>query len=264
MYIFIPNLVFDLKVGWLNLEDARHLHSLHPKVDDCYTFTNLKGEFALGKIVEINKKLTSYKIQFGEVNNGVQLEEKILFQHQTDKLYLEKLVELAPIAGITKIFLCSGDFSPKQNISLERLNKILIRSCEQSHNLFLPEIIVLNKNDWQHQIKKYRPIWLHQNGSDFKNMTEHCFEYILQNGLNNQLNEDLEVNPRNINNGIDNDLEGVSKPGFCNSCLVGPEGGFSKIEEEYYEKLKLLKINMGQNILPAWLAGYTFFLQNFG
>ena len=259
MYIFTPNLVFDLKVGWLNLEDARHLHSLHPKVDDCYTFTNLKGEFTLGKILEINKKLTSYKIQFGEVNNGVQLEEKILFQHQTDKLYLEKLVELVPIAGITKIFLCSGDFSPKQNISLERLNKILIRSCEQSHNLFLPEILVLNKTDWQQQIKKYRPIWLHQNGLDSKNIIEHCFQHILQNSLSDKLNNSLEDNQKNISNEIDNNVNGGSKLGFCNSCLVGPEGGFSKTEEEYYEDIKLLKINMGQNILPAWLAGYTFF-----
>ena len=46
------------------------------------------------------------------------------------------------------------------------------------------------------------------------------------------------------------------------SCLVGPEGGFSKKEEQLYESLGLEKVQLGQNILPAWIAGYTFFAHN--
>ena len=159
-----------------------------------------------------------------------------------------------PIAVVTKIYIYSGDFSPKQNLQTERLNKILIRSCEQSHNLFLPEIEVLDKQTWQQKIKEYSPKWLHQTSetepvaakfTSQKAKTDVVAETPgRQMAITREKYPYLWVKPSGL---------GVV------ACLAGPEGGFSQKEEELYTSLNLEKVQLGQNILPAWLAGYTFF-----
>ncbi len=251
MYLYIPS----LKSGLLSQTHSSHLHSLHPKLGDIYTFTNLDGSFAKAKIVEINKKLGEYKLEFLEIETQIKPPEKILFQHQTDKLYLEKLAELAPIAAVTKIYIYNGSFSPKQNVQTERLNKILIRSCEQSHNLFIPEIEILDKKTWLEKIQEHKPKWLHQEIKSQEESQVKKHPYLGVKPL------DMAVVPvaaklasHKLNNSEDSTIQ--TKP---TSCLAGPEGGFSQKEEEIYNNLKLERVQLGQNILPAWVAGYTFF-----
>jgi RsmE family RNA methyltransferase len=257
MNIYLPT----LKTGWISIDEARHLHSLRPKIGDIYSFTNLNGGFGQAKILEINKKLSSYNIEFLEVETIQKPPEKILFQHQTDKLYLEKLMELMPIAGVTKIYIYSGDFSPKQNLQTERLTKILTRSCEQSQNLFLPEIELLDKQTWQQKIKEQNPKWLHQTVE-----MEVVVAAIADRHIADRHIADRHIADRHITNHQKEKTQekypwkGVKPSGLgVVSCLAGPEGGFSQKEEELYTCLNLEKVQLGQNILPAWLAGYTFF-----
>jgi|GEM_PF-2632259 RsmE family RNA methyltransferase len=255
MNIYLPT----LKSGWIDIDQARHLHSLHPKIGDIYSFTNLNGGFGQAKITEINKKLSSYNIEFLEIKTTENPPEKILFQHQTDKLYLEKLVELMPIAGVSKIYIYSGDFSPKQNLQTDRLNKILIRSCEQSHNLFLPVIELLDKQTWQQKIQEQNPKWLHQINTVGENFNSpkgtEAVEAATTPPPTPQSKESMEEKYPYL---------GVKPSGFGVvaglACLAGPEGGFSQKEEETYNNLKLERVQLGQNILPAWLAGYTYFV----
>jgi len=260
MNIYLP----ILQSGWIDIDQSRHLHSLHPKIGDIYSFTDLNGSFGKGKILEINKKMSSYNISILGVKTVPKSQEKILFQHQTDKLYLEKLVELMPIAGVTKIYIYCGDFSPKQNLQTQRLSKIIIRSCEQSHNLFLPEIIELKKEDWFQKIKEYNPKWLHQIKTLVENLNSRVgtVEAIQSSGKpvspqGKAVEEKypyLGVKPQGL--GV------VSGSEQLTSCLVGPEGGFSQKEEEIYSEIGLEKLQLGENISPAWLAGYTYFTQN--
>jgi RsmE family RNA methyltransferase len=242
-----------LKSGWIDIEQARHLHSLRPKIGDIYSFTNLNGGFGQAKILEINKKLSSYNIAFLEIQTIQKPPEKILFQHQTDKLYLEKLVELMPIAGVSKIYIYSGDFSPKQNLQTERLNKILTRSCEQSQNLFLPEIHLLDKQTWQQKIAEHNPKWLHQT-VEMESVAAIADRHISDRHITDRQKAKIEEKYPYL--GVKPSGLGVVA-GFA--CLAGPEGGFSQKEEELYTNLNLEKVQLGQNILPAWLAGYTFF-----
>jgi RsmE family RNA methyltransferase len=246
MNIYLP----ILKSGWIDGNLVSHLHSLHPKIGDIYTFTNLNGSFTVGKILEINKKLSSYNIEFLGIHTTHKPSEKVLFQHQTDKLYLEKLMELMPIAEVTKIYIYNGDFSPKQNLQTERLTKILIRSCEQSHNLFLPEIELLDKQTWLQKIAEHKPKWLHQTAGT---------EVVVEN-FNSPEGDKQSTEQQYPYLGVVTEVTGVvSGSEQLISCLVGPEGGFSQKEEETYNNLKLEKVQLGLNILPAWLAGYTYF-----
>ncbi len=42
------------------------------------------------------------------------------------------------------------------------------------------------------------------------------------------------------------------------SCIVGPEGGWSKTEIEYFQSLGLQFVSMGNIVYSSWLAGYSF------
>ncbi|GEM_PF-1106352 len=58
----------------------------------------------------------------------------------------------------------------------------------------------------------------------------------------------LVLNPNKENNCLTGDF----------SCIVGPEGGWSKAEIEYFESLGLQFASIGDMIYPSWLAGYSF------
>ena len=80
-----------------------------------------------------------------------------MFQAVTDKVYLEKLVEIAPHANIDTIYLFSSDRSPVSNYILERLQRILARSCEQAQKVFMPVIREIETADIDKLLLKYKP-----------------------------------------------------------------------------------------------------------
>ncbi|MGL4758728.1 MAG: RsmE family RNA methyltransferase, partial [Patescibacteria group bacterium] len=42
--------------------------------------------------------------------------------------------------------------------------------------------------------------------------------------------------------------------------VVGPEGGFSKREIEFFNQHKYQFFSFKSNVLPSWIAGYSYFL----
>ncbi len=167
----------------LKTDEITHFKTMRVKIGQIIDATDLNGTKAKIHITEINSKYTELKFNILEQKtysqntnskNTVILSltgdpqarlneiptkpnQKTLFQAITDKVYLEKLCEIAPLAGITTINLFFSDRSIQQNVQIERLNKILIRACEQSETLFLPKLIVLDKKELAQQILEAKP-----------------------------------------------------------------------------------------------------------
>lgn len=205
--------------GSLGLPHSKHLLSCRVQKADIIKVTNLNGRINQVKITNFDKSKSEFIYQILTEITSPKPVDKVLFQAIISKNYLEKIAEIIPVIGVTKIYLFQAQFSPIQNISLNRLNAIMTRSCEQSENPFLPEIILVNKNEFLEKIKIYKPVLLHQD-----------------------LKSNLNSNER-----------------LTNSALVGSEGGFSPQELQAFEDLNLIKKNLGNQVLPSWLAGYTYF-----
>lgn len=197
---------------------TNHLFSMRVRKGDAIKISDLKGNVATTKIEEINKKELKIIHTLIESNSVPKFPEKNLFQAVTDKLYLEKMMEIAPLAKITKIYLFFSDRSTVKNIPLDRLEQILIRSCCQGEIAYIPKVVILNDLDFKEALSKYKPVVL-EGGQD-------------SNTTNNPP---------------------------ANSILVGPEGGWSQKEKQNFQSLGLDYLNLGDVVLPAWLAGFSYF-----
>jgi 16S rRNA (uracil1498-N3)-methyltransferase len=201
--------------------EINHFKSMRTKVGDIVHTTDLQGGKARIKIKEINVNYSELRFEVLESSHNLKPKIKILIQAITDKVYLEKLCEIATLAGITEIKLFFSDRSIKQNVQIERLNKILIRACEQSETLFLPELKVIDKIEFSKIITEVKPDVLA------------CY-------LGNE---------KLIDGKISN-----------SSCIIGPEGGWSEKELEYFKSQNLEFVSLGRSIFPAWLAGFRYFV----
>jgi RsmE family RNA methyltransferase len=222
--------MYIYKKDLLNLKFSNqdfHIKSLRPKVGQNFYLTNLIGEVALISVVFYDyKTATGDYIIVKKFTKPTKLIEKIVIQIQTDKLYLEKMCEILPIANVSKIFIVRGDFSPKQDINFDRLNSILIRSCEQSENPNLPKLEFV------------------KNLSEIENL-------IIQNNA-------VVMELPNKNSTIQKQEKKIK------SCVIsGPEGGFSKKEIDYFNSLSLNFVSLDNHtvgVLPAWLSSYSYFV----
>jgi RsmE family RNA methyltransferase len=125
---------------------------------DRLTTTDLKGLKRIIKIIEVDKRSRSIKFNTIETTRHERPNDKnILFQAVTDKVYLEKLVEIAPHANIDTVYLFSSDRSPISNHSLERLQRIMARSCEQAQKIFMPTIYEISFEKVQKSLIEYMP-----------------------------------------------------------------------------------------------------------
>jgi RsmE family RNA methyltransferase len=204
--------------GTISSPQSKHLIACRVKKDDIIFLSNFKGQKVKARITLLDKVKNQYKYSILEQKKLDNPPEKILFQSLISKNYLEKLVEIIPIIGITKVYLFVSTFSPKQKISMERLQSILIRSHEQSENLFLAEIKIIEKYELHNLLNQYKPVILDQ---------------LLGNNVHKTIPSE--------------------------AILVGSEGGFSPQEITEFLKLDPDFINLGDKVLPAWLAGYTYF-----
>lgn len=204
--------------GSISLPQSQHLFSCRVKVQQQVRLSNLKGGLVEAEIIKVDKQNHTINYKIIDKQSFEPAPEKILFQAITDKNYLEKMVEIIPIIGVSKVILFQSQFSPKQNFSVDRLQSIMIRSCEQAENLFLPQVQIVSESDLLQLLKQHKPQLL--------------------------------------------DIYGDCKPlksESISSVLVGPEGGFGSQEISQFEALGLQKVSFGSSVLPAWLAGYSYF-----
>ena len=204
---------------------ADHFFTMRVKPGDTLETTDLQGTLTKIRVSEIDKKnRTIFYDTVEEKKYLAYTSENVLFQAITDKAYLEKMIETTPHAHVDKVYLFVSDRSPVGGVIQDRLEKILIRSCEQAQKLFKPTIKIVDKLDLPDLISTHSPIVL-QAGSISQNISS--------SGL-----------------------------GSSKSVIVGPEGGWSQGEIATFKENDLRFESLGSEVYPAWLAGYTWFVKH--
>ena len=321
MLFYVP----ELNQNIIKSEEINHFKTMRVKIGEIVEATDLKGTKAKIKILEINKNYLVLKFEILEqktysqntnskntvilsltgdplaIENKIPTKpsQKILFQAITDKVYLEKLCEIAPLAGITTINLFFSDRSIKQNVQIERLNKILIRACEQSETLFLAKLVVLDKKELAQKILESKPAVLacYLDKEETENLIEgktpkktvilNSFQdpLIVETKKSTQvrsgawvsqgkafattrevaaeLTEGVHPRQKTLTQTTPTSMLSPLQEGYYtqpnDSCLVGPEGGWSERELAEFKKLDLEFVSLGTTIFPAWLAGFRYF-----
>jgi len=163
-----------------------------------------------------------------------------LLKGEKTEFLVEKGVEL----GVDSFVVYFSDHTvakPKESLK-RRLEKKIKEAVKQCGRLFLPEVtdIVELKGFLKGELKKKGKLW-------------GC--YGLPGGVN-LFSEEVK--------GLLKDFKGsISREFFL---VTGPEGGFSREEENLLEQVGFLKVSLGKNILKAETASFLlmgFFCQLF-
>ncbi len=148
-------------------------------------------------------------------NNELWLYLSVLKNDNFD-LVVQKATEL----GVDHIVPILSDRTIKKNINIKRMEKIIIEASEQSGRLSVPKI--------------YEPIVLKKAVEDFLAMGGDMVVCHQKGDTWSKGKELLKKYPLGL--------------------LVGPEGGWSEKEEEYFKKIALRKIKFSDNVLRAETA----------
>jgi RsmE family RNA methyltransferase len=139
-----------------------------------------------------------------------------ILKNENFDLVVQKVTEL----GIDHIVPLICDRTIKKNINMKRAEKIMIEASEQSGRTSVPKIyepIILKKAVEDFLAEDGEVVVCHQNGDEWSKGKELLKKYPL---------------------------------GF----IVGPEGGWSEKEENYFNKIALRKIKFSENVLRAETA----------
>ncbi len=218
MFLYIS----DLSKREVSGEESAHWWSLRPKVGQMYTITDLQGSKAVVEIQEVQK--TNQRISF-HIQSITKLPPKpprILFQAITDKIYLDKMVEVLGVLGVEQIYLFEAQNSIKLTPNITRLQKIILRSNEQSQQVWGTRLDIINTNQLWSQAQHIRPVVL-------------------------ELSSKSISKPQNS--------ESTSKY----SVLIGPEGGWSGSEVNTFNQHNLNFYSLGEAVYPSWLSGFVYF-----
>lgn len=137
--------------------EAAHFFSLRVKEGQRVTLTDLQGNRHQVQLIETDKKKQKIAWEILSTQKVDKPQEKILFQAWPDKQYLDKLAEVAGFSSFTKIYFFAGDYSPKQNLNLERLEKILTRACELAERAWKPELEIIDSSKVNELLTEHRP-----------------------------------------------------------------------------------------------------------
>lgn len=214
MIFYVP----DITKKEVETPHSAHMLSMRVRYKDKARITDLQGNWARIQIKEVDKKNKLIKYHLRKSYYEENTNSGVLFQAIPDKSYLEKLMEVAAIQGMKKIFLFHSERSVKQHVKFERLQRIILRGCELAENYWEPEVEFIDKQeDLEELIRLHKPVVL-----------EHKRER----------SAEVEHN---------------------NTIIIGPEGGWSASEIEYFQSLDLSFHSMGKTVYPAWLAGFSYF-----
>lgn len=193
-----------------------------------YTVTLIKlfKEEVVGQIVE--KELYTPK------NNSISLFQAVP-KHIKVKFILQKCTEL----GVDKFVFWTSQFSQvKLNKAsserLERWRKIVQNASEQSNRIFVPEVLIDNRN-------------LIEILSELQRKNYLIFLLDIDGLPLNQLKDEIKTDLKNKNIAV----------------FVGSEGGFSNIELDYLNKANAIKIKVAYHNLRSETAGMAFLAQLF-
>ena len=211
------------------------IHVFRKKEEDRINLSNGKGLLAKGIIKSIKKNELTVSITQIIIMQKSQPQIAIAFpllKNKHDNMIIEKLTEL----GVKDFFPITTERTVRKSSTntVEKFNKVTIAAMKQCDNAFLPQI---------HKVQSMPEL--------LENLGEYLPVAALEIGRHATLNKIVANTKRSI----------------C--IIIGPEGGFDKMEIEYLQKKQVATFTLGNHILRAETAAIAsvsqlvgYFLQN--
>jgi len=224
MYFYIEPPQIDQQIQQVTGFTYEHIKSHRLEDGELFWATDLRGKVYECTLSYLDKKkaMAGYKVIKTQIKDSAL--SHVLIQGIPDKNYLDKMLEVAALAGFSKIILFQAGFSPKYSLNQDRLLKIALQAALLAEFSTLPEIEIWSFKDLcvDKNILK-NSLVLSQFGEYSTSVTSADSKYI----------------------------------------WVGPEGGWNKTEDDFFTTSNLPLLSLSPNsIYPAWLAGSVWRLQN--
>jgi len=206
----------------LEKEDAHYLKNVMRlrEGDNVFLFNSKDGEFK-GEIISSDKKNTKVKLisKIENINNpgNISLIFSLIKSSKLDYL-IQKCTEV----GVKSFSPIISEKSVAKNLNIQRIERIIKESCEQSNQLYVPAI---------HAVEKLE--------KKLKSLDKNSIVFFADINSSNKKIEEVLKNNKNREFYL----------------LVGPEGDFSLKERDLLNGMSnCIPISLGQNILRSETA----------
>ena len=231
--LYVKNQLCDAQIISLERNQANYLFAVMRQNvgNQILIFNNSDGEW-LAEIVGGNKRIVTLKC-LNKIRPSLAPPDIWLFFSPIKKSRTDFIVEKATELGVAEIFPTYCEFTNSERINQNRLQSHAVEAAEQCGGTYVPKV---------HNICKLTDTL--ENWPDHRNIF-FC-------------NED-ELKPA---------IDLSSLPNGPWAIFIGPEGGFSKREKNYFlQNPKTFSISLGPRILradTAAVSALTLWQSNFG
>jgi 16S rRNA (uracil1498-N3)-methyltransferase len=183
-----------------------------------------------GKIKEImKKKLIFSKEIMKKFSRKNEIKMK-LYPAVIKKDKIEYVLQKCTELGVTEFHPIITKRTEKQNLNLERMDKIIREAAEQSGKVYLPSIDVpvsLNQLQFEYETspEKFLNSFFLDFGGDIVNVSQIKKEILA-----------IKDSEKNLN------------------IFIGPEGGWDEVDKEIFAKIKIKPLSLGEQVLRAETA----------
>ena len=206
----------------LEKEDAHYLTNVMRlrEGDNVFLFNSKDGEFK-GEIISSDKKNTKVKL-ISKIENRNKPGNISLIFSLIKSSKLDYLIQKCTEVGVRSFFPVISEKSVAKNLNIQRIERIIKESCEQSNQLYLPAI---------HAVEKLE--------KKLKSFDKNSIVFFADINSSNQKIDDVIKSNKNCEFYL----------------LVGPEGDFSLKERDLLNSMSnCIPISLGQNILRSETA----------
>jgi 16S rRNA (uracil1498-N3)-methyltransferase len=206
----------------LEKEDAHYLTNVMRlrEGDNLFLFNSKDGEFK-GEIIAFDKKNIKVKL-ISKIENINKPGKISLIFSLIKSSKLDYLIQKCTEVGIKSFYPVISEKSVAKNLNIQRTEKIIKESCEQSNQLYLPAI---------HSVEKLE--------KKLKSLDKNSIVFFADINSSNKKIEEVIKNNKNREFYL----------------LIGPEGDFSLKERDLLNSMSnCISISLGQNILRSETA----------
>ena len=206
----------------LEKEDAHYLTNVMRlrEGDNLFLFNSKDGEFK-GEIIAFDKKNIKVKL-ISKIENINKPGKISLIFSLIKSSKLDYLIQKCTEVGIKSFYPVISEKSVAKNLNIQRTEKIIKESCEQSNQLYLPAI---------HSVEKLE--------KKLKSLDKNSIVFFADINSSNKKIEEVIKNNKNREFYL----------------LIGPEGDFSLKERDLFNSMSnCIPISLGQNILRSETA----------
>ena len=206
----------------LEKEDAHYLTNVMRlrEGDNVFLFNSKDGEFK-GEIISSDKKNTKVKL-ISKIENINKPGNISLIFSLIKSSKLDYLIQKCTEVGVKSFSPVISEKSVAKNLNIQRIERIIKESCEQSNQLYLPAI---------HAVEKLE--------KKLKSLDKNSIVFFADTNSSNKKIEEVLKNNKNREFYL----------------LVGPEGDFSLKERDLLNSMSnCISISLGQNILRSETA----------